>query len=95
MSHLTITNAQLSSHLDEKSAAVTAVNETIHILKAASRPSGGGAATAAIATPIITRSSNGGSARARPVTDNENYRWSHGYHIHADHTRLTCTRRAE
>jgi hypothetical protein len=95
MSNLVTTNAQLSTHMAEKSAALAAANETIRNLRTASRPTGGGTKSTAVLTPNNTRYSNGGTARVHPATNNENYCWSHGYQIHADHTSMNCTRRAE
>jgi hypothetical protein len=95
MSHLVTTNAQLSTHLAEKSAALVAANETIRNLRTVSLPTGGGATSATVLTPNNARSSNGGTARVRPAANNENYCWSHNYQIHACHTNMTCTRRSE
>jgi hypothetical protein len=91
MSHLVTTSAQLSKHLAKKSAALAAANEIILSSRAASRPTGGGATASDVLTPNSARSSNG-TARARSVTTNENYCWSHGYQMHADHNSMTCTR---
>jgi hypothetical protein len=84
------TNATLSSHLAEKSAALMAANETICFLRAGSIRSG-----VTISTPTTNRATSGGSGRVRPFTDNDNYCWSHGFQINVDHTSLTCTRRDE
>jgi hypothetical protein len=95
MSLLFTTNDQLSTHLAEKSAALAAANESIRSSRSVFRPTGGGATTAAVLTQNNARSSNGGPARVRPATNNENYCWSHGYQIHADHNSMNCTRRAQ
>jgi hypothetical protein len=64
-------------------------NKNTRSLRSASRTNGGGASTSA------ARSTKSRTARVLPATNNENYCWSHGYQIHADHTSMTCTRRAE
>lgn len=52
MSDIITTNARLSSHLAKKAAALTAENETIRLLRSASRPRGGGTPPA---SPSSTR----------------------------------------
>jgi hypothetical protein len=89
LSHLITSNAQLSTHLAEKSAALAAAHETIRSLCSVTRVNGGNT------TASATRAMSNATARSRPATNNENYCWSHGYQIHADHTSMTCTRRAE
>jgi hypothetical protein len=89
MSHLVTSNVQLSTHLVEKSAALAAENETIHSLHSVSRANGENVSSSA------TRATINATAQVRPATNNEKYCWSHGYQIHADHTSMTCTRRAE
>jgi hypothetical protein len=71
MFHLVTTNAQLFTYLVEKSAALEAANETIRNLRTASHPTGGGTPSMAVLTPNNTRSSNGGTARVHPATNNE------------------------
>ena len=88
MSSLITSNVQLSSSLAEKAEALATANETIRSLRSENRPSGGRA------RPSGGGASNVGSNRVRPVTDNDNYCWCHGYQIHVDHTSLTYTRRA-
>jgi hypothetical protein len=87
-SHFVSFNSQLSTNLAEKAAALAAANEIIRNLRAGARTSGGSGTT----TTTLSAPSN--TPRARSATNNENYCWSHGYHIHEDHTSLTCTRRA-
>jgi hypothetical protein len=89
MSNLVTSKYQLSTHLAERSAALATANETIHSLRSVSSAIGGSAYTSAARYP------SNGTARVHPATNNENYCWSHGYQIHADHTSMTCTRRAE
>jgi hypothetical protein len=92
LSHLVSSNAQLSTNLAEKAAAlaaerrIAAANEIIRNLRAGARTSGG------LGTPTTTRSAPNTTPRARPAASNENYCWSHGYQIHEDHTSMTCTR---
>jgi hypothetical protein len=88
LSHLASSNAQLSTHLAKKEAALTAANGIIRNLRAGARTSGGSGTT------TTTRYSPSATPRARPTTTNENYFWSHGYQIHEDHTSMTCTRRS-
>jgi hypothetical protein len=88
LSHLVSSNAQLSTNLAEKTAALAAANEIIRNLQAGARTSGGSGTT------TTTRSASSATPRARPETNYESYCWSHGYQIHEDHTSLTCTRRA-
>jgi hypothetical protein len=88
LSHLVSSNAQLSTNLAEKVAALAAANEIIRNVRAGARTSGGSSTT------TTTRSAPSATPRARPATNNEKYCWSHGYQIHEDHTSLTCTRRA-
>jgi hypothetical protein len=84
--HLVSSNAQLSTNIAEKVAALAAANEIIRNLRARAHIGGGsGKATTTRAAPSAT-------PRARPATNNENYFWSHGYQIHEDYTSMTCTR---
>jgi hypothetical protein len=89
MSNLFTSNAQLSTHLVERSVALATANETIRSLRAVLRANGGSV------TPSAARAPSNATARVYPATNNRNHCWSHGYHFHADHTSMTCTRRAE
>jgi hypothetical protein len=71
ISHLIITNARLSTHLEEKFSALTAANYVIRSFRAILRPNVGVATAAAIFTASSTRSVNRRIARARPVTKNK------------------------
>jgi hypothetical protein len=88
LSHLVSFNAQLSTNLAEKAAALAAAKGIICNLRAGARTSGRSGTTAA------TRSAPSATPRARPATKNEKCFWSHGYQIHEEHTSLTCTKRA-
>jgi hypothetical protein len=72
MSNLVTSNAQLSIHLAERSAALATANNTICSLISVSRASGGSASTSAARAP------SNGTARVRPATNNDNDCWSHG-----------------
>jgi hypothetical protein len=89
ISNLVTSNAKFSTHLVERSAALATANETIRSLQSVSRPNGGSASSSAARAP------SNATARVIPATNNENYCWSHRYHIHADHISMTCTRQAE
>jgi hypothetical protein len=89
LSHLVSSNAQLSTNLAEKAAALAPANEIIRNLRAGARTIGGSGTTATM------RSAPSATPRARPETNNENYCWSHGYQIHEDHTSMAYTRRAK
>jgi hypothetical protein len=70
-SNLVTSNAQLSTNLAEKSAALPAANAIIRTLRSASRPTGGAISIATL-SPSNTRAANSGTTRVRPVTNNYN-----------------------
>jgi hypothetical protein len=99
MATLISTNAGLYSSVAKKIAVLSAVNDVMVKLPAAALNNGGGGAATAVKrisnSGADKRSSNnGGNGHNRPVTNNYNYCWSYGYHIHEYHTSITCTRRA-
>jgi hypothetical protein len=86
--YLVSSNAQLSTNLAEKAAALAAANEIIRSLRSGARTSGGSSKASA------SRSMPNTTTRTRPATNNENYCWYHGYQIHEYYTSMNCTRRA-
>jgi hypothetical protein len=67
LSHFVSSNAQLSTYLAEKAAALAAENKMIRNLRAGARTSGGSGTT------TTTRYAPSATPRARPATNNENY----------------------
>jgi hypothetical protein len=67
MSNLFTSNAHLSTHLAERSAALATASEIIRSLRSVSRANGGSASTSA------TRAPSNATTRVHPTTNNENY----------------------